>query len=91
MGTKTVQVVKEVVVSPSNRGKTLNLPHVEHVGNDLGAKNSVYFDPVSGEALVSPEQAEALVEFYTSAIVRTGSKKKVEFEVPVPDEEEASE
>jgi hypothetical protein len=87
MATKIVKVVKEVVVSPTFRGKTLTLPHVEHIGDDPGTKSAVTFDAVSGEALVSPEQAAGLVEHYGAHIVRPGSKKQVEYEVPAPEGE----
>jgi hypothetical protein len=54
------------VKSLSFRGKTVNVPHLEH--REIGVSNAVTFDPQSGEAAVHENVGKALLEFYPNDV-----------------------
>lgn len=63
-----------VVAPPDWAGNTVNLPHSEHAAKNRKAangnpRNTVTFDD-EGKVEVSPETADALVEFYGNTVRR---------------------
>lgn len=88
MATKTVTVERTELVSEIFAGKALTLPHSEHGGDEFST-NTIRFGD-DGVALVHPNQAAAVEEFYPrqARVGRTGVKVNFEIEVPDVDEDE---